>query len=364
MSQTIQGPGPRPAAPPASTRKPWHRRPAVVVALIVVMLAAITGAVLVVMRSNSSPAPSPTTAPTGPASQPATTAAPTTGGTGTGTTVVSSRLAYPWQWPSGRGAVTHTYRVPPVPKLVAIDVGNHPNDPGERPYNRMTFTFNTTFPSYDFGYTDKLLADGSGQPIPVDGLGVLKVTFRQAQAHTDDGTASTVTTQPPRHFGYVRMADYAQAGDFEGVLTYGIGIAWPIPQSNPQIPVRIFEIEKVTAQGQHLYVVAVDVDARQPATQPGISVSPSTVRAGGTVVFSGTVPTSGQSSCPAGGTVTLTSVAGLFPPDGFGPQLARNATGAFQTSYVVPTSTAPGTYDIGMRCGGGPVGPGASLVVM
>ena len=53
------------------------------------------------------------------------------------------------------------------------------------------------------------------------------------------------------------MVSWAQAGDFQGVLTYGIGIAWP----NPQFAVRTIEVERITAQGQHLYIVALDIDA-------------------------------------------------------------------------------------------------------
>ena len=61
-----------------------------------------------------------------------------------------------------------------------------------------------------------------------------------------------------------RMVDWAQGGDFEGVLAYGIGIAPPVPHSNPQFPVRTIEAEKVNAQGQHLYIVAIDVTAGVP----------------------------------------------------------------------------------------------------
>jgi hypothetical protein len=334
----------------------------VIVPLTVAVVAAVTGAVFLTVQSSSSPAPSRTGAPAATASPPAPPT-PTTAAPGTGTTVVSSRVAYPWNWPGGAAGVTHNYPVPPVPELVAIGVGDHPSDPGERPFNRMAFTFTTAFPSYEFVYVDELLADGSGQSVPVDGLGVLKVAFRQAQAHTGDGTASTIASQPARHFNYVRMVDYAPAGDFEGVVTYGIGITWPIPQSNPQIPVRIYEVEKVTAQGQHLYVVAIDVDAQQPAAAADISVSPSTVPSGDTVVISGTVPTSGDRSCPSSDTLILTADAALFTPDGFGPRLSRSATGAFQTSYTVPNSTSPGTYTIGLRCGGGNVGVRAILEV-
>jgi hypothetical protein len=57
------------------------------------------------------------------------------------------------------------------------------------------------------------------------------------------------------------------------------------------------------------------------------------------------------------------ATADLFPPDGFGPEAARSSKGAFALSYTVPTSTPPGTYQIGVRCGGGLVGVTAGLKV-
>jgi len=62
--------------------------------------------------------------------------------------------------------------------------GDHPRDPGERPFNRMSFTFNVAFPSYRFEFVDNLIGDGSGKPIPLKGIGVLRVVFNGAQAHT------------------------------------------------------------------------------------------------------------------------------------------------------------------------------------
>ena len=367
MSQVLQRPEPDSAASLALVRRRWYRRPGVIAALTVALVVAVVGAVFLAVRPDSSTTPPATTLPTVPVSPsaPITTPTPPPATTpGSGSTVVSSRLAYPWNWPNGReiGTVTHSYPVPPMPKLVAISTGDHPNDPNEPPYNRMAFTFTTAFPSYDFSYVDELLANASGQPIPIDGYGVLKVTFRQAQAHTDDGTASTITSQPARHFGYARMVDYAQAGDYEGVLTYGIGITWPLRESNAQIPVRVYEVERVTAQGQHLYVVAIDVDAQQPAGLAGIGVYPSTARSGQTVVISGFVPISGERPCPRDGLI-LTSAAAMFPPDGFGPYPPRSATGDFRISYRIPTSTPPGTYGIGLRCGGGNVGVATNLQV-
>src|SRR5262245_51465651 len=85
-----------------------------------------------------------------PSTDPSTPAPPTDSTTaGSGATVVSSRVAYQWHWPNDAnrpGTVAHQYAVPPVPQLVRIGVGDHSRDPGERPFNRMSFMFTTAFP--------------------------------------------------------------------------------------------------------------------------------------------------------------------------------------------------------------------------
>jgi len=178
--------------------------------------------------------------------------------------VISSRVSYPWHWPNDAGSpgsVGHSAKVPPVPKLVAISAGDHPLGPGESyPYNRLSFAFTHGFPSYHFKFGDTLVSDPSGRAIPLAGKGVLHVTFNQAQAHTASGGPSIVS-QPPERLGFSRMVAWAPAGDFEGVLSYGIGVDWPAPHANPQFPVRAVEVEKVTSQGQHLYIVAFDINA-------------------------------------------------------------------------------------------------------
>jgi hypothetical protein len=96
------------------------------------------------------------------------------------------------------------------------------------------------------------------------------------------------------------------------------------------------------------------------AKSASISVSPSTVPAGGTVHISGSIPVN---KCPASDGATVTGEAALFPPDGFGPTATRDSQGDFALDYTVPTSTPAGTYNIGLRCGGGNVGVSASLTV-
>jgi hypothetical protein len=96
------------------------------------------------------------------------------------------------------------------------------------------------------------------------------------------------------------------------------------------------------------------------AKSASITVSPTTVSAGGTVHISGSIPVN---KCPASDGATVTGEAALFPPDGFGPTATRDAHGNFAVDYTVPTSTPAGTYDVGLRCGGGNVGVSASLTV-
>jgi hypothetical protein len=74
---------------------------------------------------------------------------------------------------------------------------------------------------------------------------------------------ATIISQPGRPIGYPSMTDYARAGGYEGVLTYGIGYTRTVLLSNPQTYVRAYEVEVVTVAGQHRYVVAIDINATQ-----------------------------------------------------------------------------------------------------
>lgn len=95
------------------------------------------------------------------------------------------------------------------------------------------------------------------------------------------------------------------------------------------------------------------------AGQSEVTVSPSTAAPGDTVTFSGAVARD-PGECQS---VTVTSTADLFPPDGFGPQAPLAADDTFRTTYAVPATAPAGSYHIGLRCGGGNVGVQATLVV-
>lgn len=104
-----------------------------------------------------------------------------------------------------------------LPTLVGIRAAHHPT------YDRIVFDFAGGLPSgHDVRYVPALVADGSGQLIPLMARAILQVRFEPAQAHRDDGTQ----TAPDRvAFALPNIITAVRAGDFEGVTTYGIGLA-------------------------------------------------------------------------------------------------------------------------------------------
>jgi len=217
----------------------------------------------------SATAPTTTASTTDPTTTSHSSAASPTTASSTTYRVVSSRVAATWRWPNDPGTpgrVDHRVPVPPVPQLVRIAVAGHAAAGGQPPYDRIAFTFTDAFPSYRYAFTDGLTGDPSGLPVTIGGLGVLTVAFTSAQAHTDGvPVRSSIVSQPARPVDHVRIVDVARAGDVEGVLTYGVGVTWPIPRSNPQFGVRAVEVEAVTGTGEHQYVVALDIDAANPS---------------------------------------------------------------------------------------------------
>ncbi len=172
-----------------------------------------------------------------------------------GWVVVSGRTAIDWGMPGKPYVgvqVGHNMTVPPVPQLVTVGAGDHPSDPGQRPYNRMTFSFTTGFPSYTVMYVATLRTGATGQVVALPGTAVLQVAFGPAQSHTDSG-APSIQTRPDPNLGMVRMLGFAQAGDYEGVVLVGIGVS-------AQAPVRAYEATYYNSTlDQYRYVVALDV---------------------------------------------------------------------------------------------------------
>jgi hypothetical protein len=103
-----------------------------------------------------------------------------------------------------------------TPILSDVRAGRHTG------FDRVVFEFRGPVPEYRVDYVDQLVQDGSGQPVAVAGAADLEVVFQGADAHDADGTP----TISPRRFstGLPAVKEIAQIGDFEAVVSYGIGV--------------------------------------------------------------------------------------------------------------------------------------------
>jgi hypothetical protein len=86
-------------------------------------------------------------------------------------------------------------------------------------YDRIVFDFSGGIPSWDLTRQESpaFVRDASGQEVSLDGTAGLKLIFRGADL------SSGVPTEAKPAFTSIR--EIAQIGNFEGVLTYGIGIS-------------------------------------------------------------------------------------------------------------------------------------------
>jgi hypothetical protein len=196
-----------------------------------------------------------------------------TAGTGTappvpGESVISSEVTLDWAVPPRGFRVEHSEastakptQVPESGALVEIGAGQHPS--ASPPYDQISFRFQDSFPSYTVEYVPELFADPSGNRISMPNVAqILKVTFHGTSSFflSEDGSmVETVKEAPAENIGYRTLARYAPAGDFEGVLIYGIGVGRS-PKDAPQTKVRIYEVERIE-RGRRTCIIAIQLDA-------------------------------------------------------------------------------------------------------
>ena len=131
-----------------------------------------------------------------------------------------------------------------APTLTDVRAGGHTG------FDRVVFEFRGAVPEHRVGYVDQLVQDGSGRPVAVAGAADLEVVFQGANAHRQDGSP----TISPRRFstGLPAVKEVAQIGDFEAVVTYGIGVdrKRPIKVSTLSNPSRlVIDVSTAGASG-------------------------------------------------------------------------------------------------------------------
>jgi len=107
-------------------------------------------------------------------------------------------------------------------------------------FDRAVFDLDGAASGYDVRYVDELIADGSGQVIPLAGGAKLAIVLKAA-AYDDDGNATypgvTGRTLPGVNVtGYQTFRDTKFAGSFEGQTTLGIGV-------RARLPFRVFKLD-------------------------------------------------------------------------------------------------------------------------
>jgi hypothetical protein len=113
-------------------------------------------------------------------------------------------------------------QAPEIPELVAVRAAHHPG------FDRVVFEFRGSLPSHSVGYVSSLTEDPSDKPVHLAGGAIIRVVFKGANAHDESG-ATTVTPAGRFAPGLPSLKEVAPAGDFEAVVTYGLGVDHRVP---------------------------------------------------------------------------------------------------------------------------------------
>jgi hypothetical protein len=93
---------------------------------------------------------------------------------------------------------------------------------GCRPtFDRFVIRARFATPRYDVRYRKRIIEDGTGDPVPLLGTKRIRVLIRNARGHTQGGTNLLPDVRTPL---CPNLRQIKTAGDFEGVVTFGLGL--------------------------------------------------------------------------------------------------------------------------------------------
>lgn len=109
-----------------------------------------------------------------------------------------------------------------APVLTSIRAARHPG------FDRLVFQFRGRVPAHRSAtYVKHVRADGSGHLVRIKGKAKMLVRFYFANGHNDHGTS---TFGPARRtFNLPGIIQVVNVGDFEAVLTFGVGVSRHAP---------------------------------------------------------------------------------------------------------------------------------------
>lgn len=130
-------------------------------------------------------------------------------------------------------------------KLVAVRVGSHSG------FDRVTFEFAppkapspaNTLPKYSVTKVDQVTQDGSGNPVEIAGAALYSLVMQGASGVDLSGPQPVITYNGAKEFkpNFPALTELQHAGDFENVLSWGIGLKAPrcIKASQLNSPLRL-----------------------------------------------------------------------------------------------------------------------------
>jgi peptidoglycan hydrolase-like protein with peptidoglycan-binding domain len=118
---------------------------------------------------------------------------------------------------ASEGPFSATRSVSGTALLTDVRVGRHKN------FDRVVFEFSAPIPGYTITYVPKVFQDGSGDPLPLRGRAFISAVFTPASAHDNAGHPTVPSSVSVKDFAMLR--DVKLAGDFEAVVSWGIGLA-------------------------------------------------------------------------------------------------------------------------------------------
>jgi hypothetical protein len=102
-----------------------------------------------------------------------------------------------------------------LPELEAVEVSHHDG------FDRVVFRFSSHVPGYNVNYVPEVTADPSDEPISLEGNAFMIVAMHSVASGQVGAPPAPQDRQTPR---FPELREIAGAGDFEGVVSFGLGL--------------------------------------------------------------------------------------------------------------------------------------------
>ena len=118
-----------------------------------------------------------------------------------------------------------------VPTLTGVSATHHYG------HDELVFQFRGGVPAkYSARYVSRVIADASGRQVSMVGSALLQVRFSPASGHNAQGFVTYGATQ--RTYALPEVIQVVNAGDYESVLSFGVGLA-------QQAPFRMYAVPRL-----------------------------------------------------------------------------------------------------------------------